>query len=66
MVGKITAEKSIPCYQTIFRNGGKVITIGSSANLAYHLKLPVKNALLEMVSGKEKTLPGEKFIFQEV
>jgi hypothetical protein len=29
--------------------------------LAYHLKLPVKNALTEVVNGKERPLPGEKF-----
>ena len=41
--------------------GGSVITIGSSTNLAYHLKLPVRNALVELNNGKERTLPGEKF-----
>jgi len=61
MVGKITADKSIPSIKQFIENGGKVITIGSSANLTYHLKLPVKNALTEMVAGKEKPLPGEKF-----
>jgi hypothetical protein len=61
MVGKITAEKSIPSIKYFIEKGGSVITIGSSANLAYHLKLPVKNALVEMVAGKEKALPGEKF-----
>jgi hypothetical protein len=59
--GKITAQKSIPALQKFLNNGGRVITIGSSANLAYHLNLPVKNALVEMVAGKEKPLPGEKF-----
>jgi hypothetical protein len=61
MVGKITAEKSIPAIKSFIEKGGSVITIGSSANLAYQLKLPVKNALTEMVAGKEKVLPGEKF-----
>ena len=61
MIGKITAEKSIPAIKRFIENGGKVITIGSSANLAYHLNLPVKNALVEMIAGKEKALPGEKF-----
>ena len=60
-LGKITAEQSIPAIKTFIENGGSVITIGSSANLAYHLKLPVKNALVEMVNGAERTLPGEKF-----
>ena len=60
-LGKITAQKSIPALQKFLNNGGRIITIGSSANLAYHLNLPVKNALVEMVGGKEKPLPGEKF-----
>jgi hypothetical protein len=60
-LGKITAEKSIPALKAFLQTGGTIITIGSSANLVYHLNLPVRNALVEMVSGKEKTLPGEKF-----
>ncbi len=60
-LGKITAQKSIPALQKFLNNGGRIVTIGSSANLAYHLNLPVKNALVEMVAGKEKSLPGEKF-----
>ena len=61
MLGKITAEKSIPALKSFVEAGGTVITIGSSANLAYHFKLPVKNAITEMINGKERALPGEKF-----
>ena len=61
MLGKINTQKSIPALQEFLQKGGKVIAIGSSANLAYHLNLPVKNALVEMVAGKERTLPGEKY-----
>ncbi len=60
-LGKITAEKSIPALNAFLQSGGTIITIGSSANLAYHLNVPVRNALVEMVAGKEKSLPGEKF-----
>ena len=60
-LGKITTQKSIPALQAFLNNGGRIITIGSSANLAYHLNLPVRNALVEMVNGKERSLPGEKF-----
>jgi hypothetical protein len=60
-LGRITAAKSIPALKEFLEAGGNIVTIGSSANLAYHLKLPVRNALVEMVAGKEKTLPGEKF-----
>ena len=61
MLGKITAAKSIPALKEFLEAGGDIVTIGSSANLAYHLQLPVRNALVEMVNGKEKNLPGEKF-----
>jgi hypothetical protein len=61
MLGKITAEKSIPALKAFMEQGGSVVTIGSSANLAYHLNLPVKNAIVEMNNGKERVLPGEKF-----
>lgn len=60
-LGKITAVKSIPALKEFLEAGGDIVTIGTSANLAYHLQLPVRNALVEMVNGKEKSLPGEKF-----
>ena len=61
MLGKITADKSIPALKAFIEQGGNIVTIGSSANLAYHLELPVKNAIVEMNNGKERILPGEKF-----
>ena len=60
-LGKLTAAKSIPSLKAFLEAGGDIITIGTSANLAYHLNLPLKNALVEVVAGKEKELPGEKF-----
>lgn len=60
-MGKITVGKSIPSLRSFLEAGGDIITIGSSANLAYHLNLPVKTALVEMVAGKERNLPAEKF-----
>jgi hypothetical protein len=60
-LGRITAAKSIPALKEFAEAGGTIITVGSSANLAYHFKLPVRNALVEMVNGKERALPGEKF-----
>lgn len=61
MLGSLSVNKSIPALNKFLQNGGKIVTIGSSANLAYHLNAPVKNALVEIVAGKEKSLPGEKF-----
>ena len=60
-LGRITAAKYIPALKEFTEAGGTIITVGSSANLAYHFKLPVRNALVEMVNGKERPLPGEKF-----
>lgn len=60
-VGRITAEKSIPALKAFLENGGKIVTMGSSANLAFHLDLPVRDALVEMVGGKEVPLPNEKY-----
>ena len=60
-IGRITTAKSIPALKEFAEAGGTIVTIGSSANLAYHFNLPVRNALVEMVNGKERSLPGEKF-----
>jgi hypothetical protein len=61
MLGRITPEKSIPQLKKFIEEGGNVVTIGSSTNLAYHLGVPVSNALVEMVNGVQQRLPGEKF-----
>ncbi len=60
-VGKISVAKSIPSLRAFLEAGGNIVAIGSSSNLAYHLKVPVQNALVEIVDGKEKNLPSEKF-----
>jgi hypothetical protein len=60
-LGRITPQKSIPELERFLKAGGHIVTIGSSANLAYQLGLPVHDALTELVGGKERKLPGEKF-----
>ncbi len=61
-LGKITAEKSVPELRKFMEAGGTVVTIGTSTNLAYHLGLPVRNALVEMESsGQENPLPATKY-----
>ncbi len=59
--GKITADTSVVELKKFIEAGGTVVTIGRSTNLAYHLKLPVKNALTEMVKGKPVPLSSDKF-----
>ena len=61
MWGRMSVENSIPALKEFLEKGGKIITIGSSANLAYHLNLPVTNALTERVDGEERPLPREKY-----
>lgn len=61
-LGRITADKSIPQLKTFLNEGGSIVTIGTSTNLAYHLNLPVKNALVDMATtGQSQPLPNEKF-----
>ncbi|HEV7379218.1 MAG TPA: M14 metallopeptidase family protein, partial [Dyadobacter sp.] len=61
-LGNITAEKSIPELKKFMEAGGQVVTVGSSTALAYHLGIPVSNALVEVnAKGEEKTLNGERF-----
>jgi hypothetical protein len=60
-LGRITADTSVPQLKTFMEEGGRVVTIGSSTALAYHLGLPVRNALVETTPSGEKPLPNEKF-----
>jgi hypothetical protein len=59
--GRISADTSILALKKFMESGGSVLTIGTSTNLAYHLNLPVTNALVEMRNGKLVSLPSEKF-----
>ncbi|TDE10199.1 M14 family metallopeptidase [Dyadobacter psychrotolerans] len=61
-MGSITAAKSIPQLKKFMEAGGKIVTIGSSTGLAYHLGLPIRNAITEVTKdGSSEPLPGEKF-----
>lgn len=59
--GRVTQEKSIPQLEAFIKQGGSVIAIGSATNLATHLNIPVRNAMVEMVNGDERRLPSEKY-----
>ncbi len=61
-LGKISVDTTIVALKKFLEAGGTVLTIGSSTNLAYHLKLPVRNKLVEINrEGKETRLPSEKY-----
>lgn len=61
-LGTISESASVPKLKTFMQHGGKVVTIGSSTNLAYLLGLPVRNHLTEMAAnGEETRLRPEKY-----
>ncbi|OYY04160.1 MAG: peptidase, partial [Sphingobacteriia bacterium 35-40-5] len=61
-LGRINEDKSIPELKKFIELGSKVVSIGSSTNLAYHLNLPVRNAIVELgANGIERSLPAEKY-----
>jgi hypothetical protein len=59
--GRISSDRSIGALKKFMESGGTIVTIGRSTNLAYHLKLGVRNSLVEMVKGKESPLGSEKY-----
>ena len=61
-VGKFTPDKTVPALRAFLEAGGTIVTVGTSANLAYHLRLPVRNALTEPdATGRERVLPSSKY-----
>ncbi len=61
-LGSVTVEKTVPQLRQFLESGGAILTIGSSTNLAYHLELPVADALVERgKDGEENSLPREKY-----
>lgn len=60
-LGRVTQDKSIPQLKAFLEAGGEIVAIGTATNLATHLNLPVRNALVEIVNGTERRLPAEKY-----
>ncbi|MGE5813006.1 MAG: M14 metallopeptidase family protein [Acidobacteriota bacterium] len=60
-LGRVTVAKTVPQIEAFLKDGGTVLAIGSSTSLAYHLKLPVSNALVESAGGTFRPLPQDKF-----
>jgi len=62
MIGRITADKTIPQIKKFMEDGGAVLTVGSSTGLGYHLGLPIANHLVEIApDGKEANVGQQKF-----
>ena len=60
-LGRISTTTSIPQLKKFAEQGGTIVAIGSSTQLAYHFQLPVSDALIERVNGIERKLPNEKY-----
>jgi hypothetical protein len=60
-LGRVTAAKTIPQLRRFLEDGGTILTIGSSTNLAYHLDLPIANHLVEHTPSGVRALPADKF-----
>jgi hypothetical protein len=60
-VGRITLEKTLPHIRQFIEAGGTVLALDTAAILAYHLGLPLTNALVEKTAdGQERPLRSEK------
>ena len=62
MLGRITADKTIPQLKSFLENGGAILTVAESTSLGYHLGLPISNHLVEKSSeGREVPLGTQRF-----
>ncbi|MFC2157682.1 M14 metallopeptidase family protein [Acidobacteriota bacterium] len=62
ILGRVTAQNTVPQILDFLKNGGTVLTLGRSTNLGFHAGLPIKNALVEkMPDGSERTISREKY-----
>jgi hypothetical protein len=61
MVGRVTAEKTIPQLRAFVEAGGTILAIGSATSLGYHFGLPITNHLVEKTAdGREVPLRSDK------
>jgi hypothetical protein len=61
-MGRITTHKTIPKLLQFLKEGGTVLTIGSSTSMGYHAGIPISDALIEKLpDGTEKRLSREKY-----
>jgi hypothetical protein len=60
--GSVTADVTIPHLKEFLKEGGTILTIGSSTSLAGHLGLPLGDHLVTKdAEGKERPLGRDKF-----
>lgn len=62
MLGSISPKTTIPQLKVFLDDGGSILTIGSSTNLAFHLNLPLSSAMVKKAEdGKVTTLPRNQY-----
>jgi hypothetical protein len=60
-LGRVSAAKTLPALKDFVQNGGTLLTIGGSSRVYTAMNLPVRDALTEVVKGKEQPVPSERF-----
>ncbi len=61
-IGRITVDETIPQIRTFLEQGGTVLAFERASRLAFHLHLPLADALTETsADGKEQRIGREKF-----
>jgi hypothetical protein len=61
-LGAVTVARTIPQLRQFLEAGGTVIAVGSSANLGFHLGLPLASALVERTAaGADRELSADRF-----
>ena len=61
-LGSVSVTRTVPELRKFAEAGGRLLAIGSSTSVGYHLGLPIRNALVERGAGGESVpLPSEKF-----
>jgi hypothetical protein len=61
LLGNITVDKTVPQLLQFLKEGGTILTIGSSTSLGFHAALPIKNALVEKAQdGTERPLSSAR------
>jgi hypothetical protein len=61
-LGSVTVSRTVPELRRFVEAGGRLIAIGSSTAIGYHLGLPIRNALLDRGAGADAVpLPAERF-----
>jgi hypothetical protein len=61
MLGRVTAEKTLPQVQAFVQKGGAVVAIGGSTRLGEYLKLTENPLVQAGKDGKPQPLPSSKF-----